>query len=166
MKPAIQPFGDGVVTLRPMEEKDLCGILEWRNRDAARVWFKNSDMISLPNHQAWFARYQTTDDDFFFMVEADGAPVGQCAIYNIDRVGRSAEIGRFLAAPAQSGKGYIARSCKQLINFGLQNLGLNYLFLDVFERNARAAEIYRRCGFTEEGREGDIIRMGLRQAGR
>jgi hypothetical protein len=68
MKPAIQPFGDGVVTLRPMEEKDLCGILEWRNRDAARVWFKNSDMISLPNHQAWFARYQTTDDDFFFMV--------------------------------------------------------------------------------------------------
>lgn len=166
MKPAIQPFGDEVVTLRPMEETDLCEILEWRNRDAARVWFKNSDMISLANHQAWFARYLTTDDDFFFMVEADGAPVGQCAIYNIDRVGRSAEIGRFFAAPAQSGKGYIARSCKQLINFGLQNLGLNYLFLEVFERNARAAEIYRRCGFTEEGREGDIIRMGLRQAGR
>ena len=163
MKSAIQPFGDGVVTLRLMEEKDLRAILEWRNRDAARVWFKSSDRISLANHQAWFAQYSEKDDDFFFMVEASGAPVGQCAIYNIDRARGSAEIGRFLAAPARSGKGYITRSCRQLINFALQNLNLNYLFLELFERNARAADIYRRCGFVEERRNDGIIRMGLRR---
>jgi RimJ/RimL family protein N-acetyltransferase len=146
-----------------MEERDLETILEWRNRDAARVWFKTSGKVSLADHQAWFGRYLEKDDDLFFMIEAEGIPAGQCATYSIDRVNRSAEIGRFLAAPAQSGKGYIARGCMQLVNFGLQHLGLNYLFLEVLEQNARAADIYRRCGFVEEKRADGLIRMGLKQ---
>jgi RimJ/RimL family protein N-acetyltransferase len=164
MKPAIQPFGDGVITLRPIEEKDLRTILEWRNRDEARIWFKSANRIALTDHQAWFGRYLEKKDDLFFIIEADGALVGQCAIYNIDRVIGSAEIGRFLAAPIQSGKGYITRGCMQLINFGLRNLDLNYLFLEVLERNARAADIYQRCGFVEEERAGGIIRMGMKRS--
>lgn len=161
MKPLIEPFGDGTVTLRLVAEHDLKTILDWRNRDEARVWFKTSEKLSFDSHKRWYERYLAKDDDFFFMIEADGVPVGQCAIYDIDRVARTAEIGRFLVAPDKAGHGYITRSCEELIHFGTRILGLPYLFLEVMEQNDRAIRIYKQCGFVEEGRSGGLVRMGL-----
>lgn len=162
MKPLIHPFGDGVVSLRPVEARDLETILAWRNRDEARIWFKTADKLSLSSHRAWYERYLAKDDDFFFIIEADSTPVGQCAIYDVDRATGSAEIGRFLAAPDAAGRGYITRACRQLIAFGVQTLRLSYLYLEVIKNNERAAAIYRRCGFAEEGCDSRLVRMGLR----
>lgn len=163
MKRRIEPFGDGTVTLRLIEERDLKIILDWRNRDAARVWFKTSEQLSFESHKNWYNRYLTKDDDFFFLVEAGGRPVGQCGIYSIDHVAATAEIGRFLAAPDQTGHGYITRSCGELVRFGIRVLDLSYLFLEVMEQNAKAISVYRRCGFMEESRSEGLMRMGLRR---
>lgn len=38
--------------------------------------------------------------------------------------------------------------------------GLRRIELDVFGNNQRAASLYRRLGFTEEGRRGEAIRIG------
>ena len=85
MKRQIEPFGDGTVTLRLIEERDLKTILDWRNRDEARVWFKTSDKLTFESHKNWYDRYVNKDDDFFFLIEAGGKPVGQCGIYDVDR---------------------------------------------------------------------------------
>ena len=161
MKPFVQPFGDEVITLRLVKEHDLETILAWRNRDEARVWFKTSEKLSFDSHRRWYENYLASRDDFFFIIEADDRPVGQCALYRIDAQNGSAEVGRFLAAPGQSGKGYIARSCAQLVNFGTQKLFLEHLYLEVMEGNVRAIDIYRRCGFIGERRSGGMIRMTL-----
>ncbi|RWH38578.1 MAG: GNAT family N-acetyltransferase [Mesorhizobium sp.] len=142
-----------------MEERDLETILVWRNRDEARVWFKNSDRIAFEAHLAWYERYCQKEDDFFFLVEANGHPVGQCAIYDIGS--GSAEVGRFLVAPEMAGQGYIGRSCAEIVRFGTGFLNLSYLFLEVMEQNAKAIRLYERHGFIEESRFGGLIRMGL-----
>lgn len=164
MKQRIEPFGDGAVTLRLIEERDLQTILDWRNRDEARVWFKTSGKLSFDSHKSWYERYLIRNDDFFFLIEAGGEPVGQCSIYDIDRAAGSAEIGRFLVAPEKAGYGYITRSCGELVRFGTRILDLAYLFLEVMEHNDKAITIYKRCGFTEEGRSGGLVRMSLRRS--
>lgn len=161
MKPQIEPFGDGTVTLRLVEERDLKTILDWRNRDDARVWFKTSEKLSFDSHKSWYERYLARDTDFFFLIEAGGAPVGQCAIYDIDRAAGSAEIGRFLVAPEKAGHGYVTRSCGELVRFGIGTLDLPYLYLEVMEHNDKAIKIYRRSGFIEESRSNGLVRMGL-----
>lgn len=163
MKQPVEPFGDGVVTLRLVEERDLKTILDWRNRDDARVWFKTSEKLSFSSHKSWYEHYLAKNDDFFFLIEVGGQPVGQCAIYDIDRGAGSAEIGRFLVAPEKAGHGYITRSCEQLVRFGMTMLDLSYLFLEVMERNDKAARIYKRCGFREESRSEGLVRMGLKR---
>ncbi|EGP07041.1 GCN5-related N-acetyltransferase [Bradyrhizobiaceae bacterium SG-6C] len=163
MKPLVEPFGDDTITLRLVEERDLETILNWRNRDESRVWFKTPDRLTFDSHRRWHERYLTSNDDFFFLIEAEGMPVGQCAIYNIERVAGSAEIGRFLAAPGKSGHGYITRSCEALVRFGIGTLNLSYLYLEVMSQNDRAIGIYKRCGFVEESRSDGLIRMGLRR---
>ncbi|QPC95309.1 GNAT family N-acetyltransferase [Mesorhizobium sp. INR15] len=148
-----------------MEERDLETILGWRNRDDVRVWFKTSDKITFTGHVAWYNSYLQKEDDYFFMVEADGKSVGQCAIYGVDIEAGSAEIGRFIVAPGMAGKGYISHSCAELMKFGTGVLNLSYLFLEVLERNEKAIRLYARRGFVEESRSGGLVRMGFAQGG-
>jgi diamine N-acetyltransferase len=159
MKRTIQPFGDDVISLRLIEERDLESTLKWRNNDAARVWFKSSEIIQLDQHRAWFNHYRYKSDDFLFIVEAEGSAVGQASVYAINWETRSAEVGRFLIAPNQSGKGYIRKTCGLLVDFCTENLGLNHLYLDVFETNSRAINIYENAGFSITSRIKNILRM-------
>ena len=166
MKRKITPFGDGLVVLRLVEERDLKTLLDWRNRDEARVWFKTSSKLTFDSHLAWYRRYVEKEDDFFFLVEVGGQPVGQCGIYDIDWNEGTAEVGRFLVASEMAGNGYIARACSELVRFGTDVLTLPYLFLEVMERNTRAIGLYIRCGFIEESRSNGLIRMSLTQGSR
>lgn len=160
MKRKIDPYSDASISLRLIEESDLEQTLFWRNRDGARIWFKTSAELTLSQHQAWFNSYLKKDDDFLFIVEAANKMVGQASIYGIDWEQRSAEIGRFLAAPDCSGKGYIGAACKALLSLGSTELGLRYFFLEVMENNTRAIHLYQRQGFQEECRYNGLIRMG------
>lgn len=160
MKRTVDPFGNEVVSLRLVEEKDLQTTLAWRNRDEARIWFKTSSQITFEQHQAWFYRYFDKDDDFLFVVESNGQIVGQASVYDIRWDEGSAEIGRFLVAPESAGKGYIGKACEALVVFCAETFNLQYLFLEVLEANERALRLYQRNGFAEERRYDNLIRMG------
>ena len=162
MKPLIEPFGDDVVNLRLLEERDLDSILDWRNRDDARIWFKTSNRITRDSHRTWYARYLQKHDDLVFVVEASGSVVGMCAIYDIDHAIGLAEIGRFLIAPEFGGRGYMKRACAVLVSLAIRDLHLHDLFLEVMEDNRRAIAVYRACGFGEEARYDGLIRMSVR----
>jgi len=160
MKRSIAPFGNESIRLRLIEERDLEKTLSWRNRDDARVWFKNSSQLTFEQHQAWFHRYLKRDDDFLFVVEVGGQLVGQASVYDIQWDVASAEIGRFLVAPNSGGKGYIGAACDSLIQFCADTFNLEYLFLEVIETNDLAIRLYQRNGFLEELRHGGLVRMG------
>jgi diamine N-acetyltransferase len=162
MKRPLAPIGAGRVRLRLIEAADLPTTLAWRNRDEVRVWFKTSVLLTPEQHQGWFERYRERDDDFLFVVEAEGQPVGQVSVYGIDWQSGQAEVGRFLAAPQASGQGYMRDACAALFAFCRDGFGLRYLFLEVLADNARAIELYRHQGFIEEQRYDGLVRMGLR----
>jgi len=160
MKRSVVPFGNGGICLRLIERSDLDMTLSWRNRDEARVWFKSSACLTREQHYAWFDRYADRDDDFLFIVESCGRPVGQASVYAVDWQAGSAEVGRFLVAPGEGGKGYIGRACGELICFCAVTLGLGRIFLEVMDANERAIRVYRRNDFSEECRYDGLIRMG------
>lgn len=143
------PLRAARVSLRLLTRDDLPMTLEWRNRDDVRRWFLSSDVLSLEQHQAWFDKLQAGDDALMFVVEesATQTPVGQVSIYNIDREVGEAEVGRFIAAPNASGKGFIREAILALVQFAFGELGLTRVFLEVYEENARAIRLYESVGF-------------------
>lgn len=161
MKRSLGQFDAGTIRLRLIEETDLPFTLAWRNRDDTRIWFKNSEPITPEQHQTWFHRYLGKEDDFVFVVEADGQRVGQAAIYGIDWSSGKAEVGRFVSAPDHRGRGYIRQACNLLTLISWNQLGLHYLFLEVLESNEVAKRIYAANGFKEESRAEGLIKMGL-----
>lgn len=159
MKRIVQPFGNQTVRLRLLAESDLDMTMAWRNRDDVRVWFKQSQPIAPARHRAWFAEYLARDDDFVFVVEAGGLPVGQVSVYRIQCPEGQAEVGRFVAAPGSSGRGYMTLACAELLRFCAEILKLTSVYLEVKENNERAIRMYVRHGFREEDRAEGLIRM-------
>jgi diamine N-acetyltransferase len=145
------PIKTDRVELRLLTEDDLDLTLAWRNRDDVRRWFKQSDIVSAEAHRAWFAANLMSDDSLMFVVEdaATQAPVGQVSIYNIDREIGEAEVGRFIAAPGASGKGYIRDAIAALVGFAWSELNLQRVYLEVYSENARAVRLYASLDFVE-----------------
>jgi diamine N-acetyltransferase len=147
------------ICLRPLGLDDLPLTLAWRNRDEARIWFKNSAIISTEMHHAWFEGYERKNSDYVFIIEAGATPVGQASVYNIDMRTGSAEVGRFLAAPEHRGKGYVNAACAALLTLCKDYLHLDQLYLEVFSNNLRAIRLYEHHGFLITQRQDNLLRM-------
>lgn len=159
MKPKIPPFVFSGISLRMLQQDDLATTLAWRNRDDARIWFKTSSTLTPDQHQAWFDAYQNKDTDYVFIIEENQTPIGQAAVYNIDRVALSAEVGRFVVAPEHRGKGHMNAGCAALIALCRDCLKLSHLYLEVLPSNHRAIRLYEHHGFLTVLRQEHLLRM-------
>lgn len=164
MKRNIPPkFGRGIC-LRLIETKDLHFTLSWRNRPEARMWFKSSQQISESQHKAWFTAYELKDDDFVFIVELAGIPIGQVSIYDIDCQNKKAEIGRFVVSPEFQGKGLMFLACLELLDLAFSEFDMRMVYLDVLAHNSRARKLYSSLGFYDATNNSPLIRMELDKA--
>lgn len=89
---------------------------------------------------------------FAIEVTARAALIGQCALFDLDPVARTAELGIAIGDPSAWGQGYGAETVKLLLDYGLRHQNLRRVWLRVHADNERALRCYRRCGFVEEGR--------------
>ncbi len=113
-------------------------------------------------------------DGIGFAIEADDQLIGQCALFNVNAVNRTAELGITIGDKAYWGRGYGSETITLLIDYGFRHHNLHRIYLSVNGDNDRAIGAYKRCGFVEEGRlrshvwsNGryiDLIYMGILQS--
>ncbi len=139
---------DGVRhAIRPLSEDDAAKQIEqWRDDWPASVTFA----------------LRAIDDDRL---------VGMTRLYDIQSHHRTAVLGLGIGRESEWGKGFGTDASKVTIRYGFQELNLYRIWLDVFGYNERAQALYRKLGFTEEGRlrehferngrRHDVILMGL-----
>jgi len=159
-----------LVRLRLLEQADLPTTLRWRNDDAIRPWFFNSDLIPASMHEQWWNSYRERDDDFVFVIEdmaMNNQPVGQASVYGIDWDRKSAEFGRLmLGQPAARGRGFARDAVDVLTAFAFEGLGLDELKLQLKAANTVAAAVYEACGYRIVSHDGGVVTMALWRLGR
>ncbi|MDO8360839.1 MAG: GNAT family protein [Devosia sp.] len=106
-----------------------------------------------------------------FGIEADGQFIGQCALFNIDAVARTCELGITIGDPAYLDRGYGREAIALLVGYAFTHHNMHRAWLRVHATNLRAQRAYAACGFVEEGRlrshvwsDGhydDLVTMGL-----
>src|SRR6476659_1927077 len=72
-----------------------------------------------------------------FVIEADGAAVGRCALFDIDHLARTAEVGIAIHAPAR-GRGYGTEALRALVAFAFERCNLRRAHLRVIASNVAA----------------------------
>ncbi len=89
--------------------------------------------------------------DQVFVIEHDGEVVGQCELFDVDPLARTAEVGIALLAQAR-GRGLGTDALRVLVGFAFTRLNLRRVHLTTLADNAGALASYRKVGFVEEGR--------------
>lgn len=162
-KRPIEPIVNGRIRLRLLEETDLPLTMAWRNQDHIRRWFFDSAVISEEQHLGWFAKYADRDDDFTFVIEELETlqrPVGQVAMYHIDRAAGTAEFGRLMIGDAEArGLGLARLATAGLADEARRLWNVTQVDLELRPDNVAATAVYRACGFAPLPQDGAVMRM-------
>lgn len=128
--------------------------------------------LSIDQQNAWFDRNMGDQKNFRFIIETpeDGA-VGVATLTNIDWKNRSATHGIKLSTKEKRTKGIGTDTVMALQRYVFDELGLHRLNGSRFEFNKGSENLYKKCGWKDEGvkreyafKRGswrDLIMMGL-----
>lgn len=139
-----------VVTLRDLTPADSDRIHGWRNSEAVRAFMYTDHLISPAEHARWFAGIAGDDRRRYWVIEADGRPVGLANLYDIDRRNERCAWAYYLADPSVRGLGlgsYVEFWMIEQV-FGPQ--GLTKLWCEVLETNEPVWRLHERHGFVRE----------------
>lgn len=78
--------------------------------------------------------------------------IGNCSLFDLDHVNRTAGMGLFIGEQYCRYKGYGTEAVQLLVEYGLRILNLNNIMLKVFEFNKPAIRCYEKAGFSVFGR--------------
>lgn len=163
------------VTLRALRRDDLPRLLAFNN-DLETELAGGGDPPypqSLERLQAEFEQDAAKGgrDGMRFAIEADGAFIGQCALFNRSDVNSTAELGITIGDKAYWSRGYGRETIGLLLEYAFHYVNLRKVWLQVWANNERGIRCYLACGFVEEGRlrrhvwsQGayiDLVEMGV-----
>jgi RimJ/RimL family protein N-acetyltransferase len=155
------------IQLQPFTEADIDRLIGWIPTVEFLLQWGGSgfrfplDRKQLLSHLS--ASNQMPPDRLIYKaVDADtGAVVGHGEILAIDPYHRSATLGRLLVGDPQArGKGLGQKIVRALVEICFQELKLHRVALRVYDFNQRAIRCYEKAGFTHEGLQRDVHRIG------
>jgi len=135
--------------LRPLADKDLARMLQWRNAPAIRKNMFTRNEISPEEHAAWWQRTHQRADQHYFVYEQDAIPAGIVAFNGVDRV-NAHSFWAFYAAP-EAPRGTGSRMEFLALEHAFGALGLHKLSCEVLASNVAVIRLHLKFGFSEEG---------------
>ena len=122
-------------------------------------------LIGLPEHvseekeRRWIRRKLEEGALVFSMIEKRaGAFIGNIELMGVS--GSTAELGIAITAKMQD-KGFGTEAVAAIVRYGMEQLGLERIYLKVFPDNLRAIRVYEKCGFRECSRTTDDVFMEI-----
>ena len=143
-----------LVYLRPAERTDVPLFVRWLSDARTTENLLLRSPISLAMEERWFddlLEHHGRDRWHFVICRLeDGRAVGALDLHEIDLTNGGAGLGIVIGDPSDRGMGYGSDALDALIDFGFEELRLERVWLDVYERNPGARRVYERVGFVHE----------------
>ncbi len=155
---------DGEISLKPVEAQDSESLfaLTTANRSYLRRWLPWVDSTKSVEDTRKFIETCVMQCDqrsaLHLCIRYRGEPAGLVGFNDIDWPNRSAFIGYWLSEHLQ-GKGIMTRGCREAVQFGFKDLGLNRIEIRCAVENARSRAIPEKLHFSNEGtiRDGEWL---------
>lgn len=138
------------------------GLLQLRNRDEVRKWFRSSDRVSEADHEKWMAQYWSRGDEKIWVLLCDDRVIGAGALYGIKPEHATANFGRLMTEPSSRKTHYGAG--RMILRHAIEyarHMGISRLLLEVKQNNRPARNLYQSEGFALAGIEDGYLDMFL-----
>jgi RimJ/RimL family protein N-acetyltransferase len=145
------------IRLRHNEASDLDRYAEWVNDPEVRSGLELFLPLSVDEEKACYdATLERDPRERRYAIDLrlgdDWIHIGGCALFDFDHNSRKAELGIMIGDESRWGHGIGQDAMLTLLRLAFATLNLNRVFLRVYEFNERAMGLYRKFGFSEEGR--------------
>ena len=154
MKKLLDIYSTNKVKLTPLLSADSNILFKWIN-DPELVHYNASYLpIDDISHKEWFELVRKNNSVRIFAIRKtdDDHLVGTCQLHSINLVHRMAELQIRIGENSEQQKGFGTDAVKLLLQFGFKELGLNRIYLHVFQDNKRAVNVYEKAGMKIEGK--------------
>lgn len=142
--------------LRAVTREDVGPLHTW-SQDRA-TWALTSDRPYVPRPLSVAlrefdegTRWASTETDVVFAVEVGGELAGSVALWGVDLLARSGNLGISLG-PHARGRGVGSAASRALLAYAFRDRGLHRVALSVLADNTAAVRTYEAVGFVHEGR--------------
>lgn len=158
---------DDEIELRLVADGDAGRVfaLTDRNREYLRRWLpwvdRTVDVTATEGFVQRSLDQMRRGEGFQTCVEYRGELVGVMGYVYVDAVNRKAEIGYWLSEDRQ-GRGIMTRSCRRMVDFAFDSLGLNRVEIRADVLNGKSRAIPERLGFVHEA----VLREAVFENGR
>lgn len=146
------------VHLRDIRDDDSVRLLAWRNSPAVAPFMYTDREITAAEHARWFAAAPQDRRRRYWVIEAEGEPVGLANLYDIERDHHRCAWAYYLAEPTTRGKGIGAYVEYWVLQHVFDGLGFNKLWCEVLADNEAVWRLHQSFGFQVEARLRDHIR--------
>lgn len=149
------------VRLRATTAEDLELLARWWNEPDVAL-FQQTRIVQQPETQIreLFASWARNDSPgavgYSVIRTDDGTVAGHITLHSLTLPARIATLGIILGPPAQ-GQGLGEEAVSLMLRLAFEEMGARKVELGVFSFNDRAIRLYRKLGFTVEGRRRDSI---------
>jgi RimJ/RimL family protein N-acetyltransferase len=144
------------VILRPLTEGDWSHLLRWNNDPEVLYGSEGDDVSGYGLSQLQQIYRSVCQAAFCFIIEADGAPVGECWLQrmNLERIlerhpGQDCRrIDLLIGETAYWGRGLGTEVVRLLVGFAFEQEGADRMFAcDVAEDNQASLRVFQKVGF-------------------
>lgn len=143
------------IGLGPMSRQYLELYTQWVNDFETMSYLaKFVKPMTLESEEDWYTNINKMDDSINFTVFdlKTFAPIGTVALFKIDHIHKTAELGIMIGDKNYWSKGYGTETVSLITDYGFTCLGLHNIILKVYAFNPRAVRAYEKAGFKVVGK--------------
>lgn len=113
--------------------------------------------LNIDDEEAWYSRVREDQNQFVFAIvrREDGEHIGGCGVIDTNWQAGNTRAFVFIGDESQRNQGFGADALSVLLRYAFCEMNLHRVGLYVFSYNEAALSLYRRQGFSEEGRMRD-----------
>lgn len=145
-----------LVGLRAVEREDLSQLLEWRNNPEFRKYYREFKELNMIQQQSWFEEVVISDPNtimFSITRNEDASLLGCCGLVYINWIHRHADLSLYIGWNNSyiDEVGYAEESCKLLLDYGFNELGLNKVWTEIYEFDEKKIALFDKFNFRQDG---------------
>ncbi|WP_307845199.1 GNAT family protein [Planomonospora sp. ID67723] len=150
------------MTLRPVGPEHVDGLWELVNDPETTRLTGSHGSIDREAAAFWYGSRGEHDDrlDLAICTAEDDAYVGEVVLNELDTANLSCNLRIALVGPRAYGRGYGTEAIRLVLGHAFATTDLHRVELEVYAFNDRAAHVYRKIGFVEEGVRRDALLWG------
>lgn len=140
--------------LSPIDPDDAEMYTKWINdlSMSIKIGSAATEAYSLSREKSFLENMAREGNNYAIISKKTDELLGNCSLFSINHIHRTAELGIFLGDHSNRNKGYGTEAIQLLCEYGFKVMNLNNIMLRLFDFNHSARKCYEKAGFQLFGR--------------